>query len=528
MPTNSARPSRVLLAVAALALAFGAGCTKKPAAQKPKGIGKPLAQTPARNLAVSPDGATVAFVGDVKPPPEKGAPEGIFQGVLTTVPVAGGTPRQLGGGVPTLEHGFMFSPDGKHIAWLQGFRFADQSGTLQVAANPTGDARNLAEHTRFYRFSPDGKFLGYVASGQVHLVELATSTDRLVTSDATTFEFAADSASVLIRKPISAGGDLLLAKVKGTEAPKKLGDHVGEYAFTPDGTAVAFTARQGGPEAPYSLFILPVNGGELRKAGEGVSNFNFSPDGKYIAFIDGVKITRTFGDLQVASVSGGAPRKLGENVVETKWAPDSSAVAFRENHEDSSGRKRVTFKYAQLPDGEVKLVDEGVSSFVWSEDGRNLAYLQRVTKPIFSVDLFVRPVGADTSKRIDKGVFGYQFAPSNTEIWYRAGCTREGRECDLRSQKLDAPEGALPKVMLQGIWTFRPTDDGSKMLISFPRLDTEAAGDLGFFEPGLAKPARGIDQYALTAAQFVGPKADKLVYIVTERKREGVYVADLQ
>ncbi|MFN7131543.1 MAG: hypothetical protein ACK4N5_05630, partial [Myxococcales bacterium] len=72
------------------------------------------------------------------------------------------------------------------------------------------------------------------------------------------------------------------------------------------------------------------------------------------------------------------------------------------------------------------------------------------------------------------------------------------------------------------------SEDGKRLLLSFPRLDTDAAADLGYFEPGTAKPTRGVDQYALPGAQFVGPKGDKLVYIVADRKREGVYVANLE
>lgn len=516
-----------LLLTAGLALAFAAGCTKS-TTKTPTSLGKPLAKTPARALATSPDGALVAFVGEVKPPPERNAPEGIFQGVLTTVPVEGGTPRRLGGGVPTLEHGYLFSPDGRYIAWLQGFRFADQSGTLQIAANPQGEPRQIAEKTRFYRFSPDGKLLGYVADGQMRLVDLETFADRLITTDAATFEFSRDSDSLLVRRTLASGGELLLAKTEGKEEPQKLGERVGEYAFTPDGAAIAFTAREGGPQDPYLLFLRPVAGGKARKVGEGVSSFFFSPDGRYIAFIDGVKVSRPFGDLQVAAIAGGATRKLGENVVDVKWAPSSTAIGFRENHEDPAGRKRVTFKYAQMPDGAVKQVDDGVSSFLWSDDGRHFAYLQRVTKPVFSVDLFVREVGEETSVRIDKGVFGYQFSPSGREVWYRAGCIREGRECDLRSQKVDGGEGTVPTIMLQGIWTFSLSKDGQRMLVSFPRIDTEAAGDLGYYSPFEPKPTRGIDKYALPGAQFVGPNGDKLVYIVAERNREGVYVAELE
>jgi hypothetical protein len=147
-----------LAAVTLLLAALLPGCKKPPPPRK--GIGVLRMSTAARHLTLSPDRTQLVFVGEIAPPPEKGVPEGVFQGILTSVGVDGGPPRQLGGGVSTLEDGYRLSPDGRWLAYLQGFRFAVQAGSLHVAPMPTGDAREVAAEAKFYRFSPDSKLLG--------------------------------------------------------------------------------------------------------------------------------------------------------------------------------------------------------------------------------------------------------------------------------------------------------------------------------------------------------------------------------
>jgi len=519
---NRPRLALVIILICALA---PLACSKPP--PKPKGIGKLLVASSARNLSLAPDGKTLVFVGEVAPPAEKDTPEGVFQGVVTTVPVAGGVPRQLGGGVTTLEDGYRISSDGRWVAYLQAFRFRDQAGSLNVAPLPLGDARQVASDATYYKFSPDGKTLGFVAAGEMHLYSLESNADRLVVKNAATFEFAKDSRHVMVRRPVAFGGDLLLAEVQGSAEPSKLGTNVGDYDFSPDGARLAFNARVGGPNQPYTLFGAAV-GGKLEKLGEGVSTFLFSPDGQWIAFVDGLGVKRSLGNLQIAPTAGGPAKKLGENVVEHRWAPDSKAIAFRETNEDKSGRSWNSFKVATMPTGAIRFKDDGVPNFVWSFDGSHIAFLKRIAKPVYSVDLFLMPIAGEQNPRlVDRGVFGYQFAPGDRELWYRTQCVRSGRECDLMAASV-ADAAVLPRRLVQGIWNFRPTANGERLLLTYPRLDTEAAADLGFLDVNAKQPSKGIDQYVLPGAQFVDEAGGVVVYIVGERKREGVYVAELK
>lgn len=517
--------SRLALVVLLEALVILGGCQKP--APKSRGLGRPLASASARNLSLAPDGRTLVFIGDVKPPSEKDVPDGVFQGVLTTVPLAGGIPRPLGGGVSTLDDGYRISPDGRHVAYLQEFRFHEQSGSLFLAGLASGEPRLIAKDAKYYAFSSDGRWLGYVAAGDMHLFDLSGGGDRHLVRGAATFEISKDARHLLVRRPAAAGGALLLADIEGGGEPKELGENVGDYAFSPQGDSLAFTSRSGGPSAPYRI-TCSIVGGHIEKRGEGVSTFRFSPDGRWIAFVDGMGGHKTFGALMVAPVAGGPARRIGENVIEYRFAPSSNAIALRESNEDASGRTWMSFKVATLPSGTLRHREDGVPNFVWSFDGARVAFLKRVMKPVYSVDLFLLDVEGESSpRRIDQGVFGYQFAPDDGELWYRTNCVRDGRECDLMAANVRGAS-APPRKLVQGIWNFKATAKGDRLLLTYPRLDTENAADLGWLDLKAKQPSKGIDRYALPGAQFVDESGGAVVYVVGERKREGVYVAELK
>lgn len=519
-------PLALGLALVGLA-SMATGCKKTAEPNKPKGIGKPLADSAARNLVATPDGKVLAFVAEIEKPPEKSAPAGVFQGILTTVAADGGTPRQLGGGVSTLEDGFRLSPDGKWIAYLQGFRFKDQTGALQLAPMPQGDARQLAPGATYYQFSRDSRLLGYVAGGEMHLVELATGQDRVLAGPVSTFELAADSSLVLMRRPIAAGGELLLAETGPEPKTRKVGERVGDYRFSPDGAAVAFTARPGGPAEPYSLFVGAATGVAARVA-EKAGPFAFSPDSAWIAFVAGQEPGRPHGALQLAPVAGGRPIEVGKNVSDFRWSPSSKAVALRESHEDKSGRTWSELKVASLPKGTLRHKDHaGPKSFInylWSPEGDRLAFIKHVGEQV-TLNLLTLE-GEAPPRVVAPWAFNYQFAPGGKELWYRANCVREGRQCELLAASIDNPEKP-PAMLAQGIMNFRPSPDGKRILLVYPRLDTEHASDLGWVELGSQAPSKGIDVYTLPGAFFLDEAGKRLAYLVNQRKREGVYVADL-
>lgn len=531
---TSQRPTLAVVAAALSVLL--AGCNKPP--PKPKGIGKQVVPVAARNLTLAP-GNTLVFVGEIAPSPEKDVPEGVYQGILTTIPLAGGVPRQLGGGVSTLEDGYRVSPDGKHVAYLQGFRFREQAGSLNVAPLPAGDARTVAPDAKYYKFSPDGRWLGYVAGGEMRLLDLqgaGAGADRLVATSAATFEFSRDSKHLLVRRPVAAGGDLLLAGVEGASEPAKLGELVGDYAFSADSTRLAFMARKGGPSKPYVLLLGPV-GGPYESVGQGVSAFTFSGDSQWVAFTDGMGEKLGTLNLQLVPAGGGPAKQVGENVVEYRWSPNSQAVALRENNEDK-GKRWTAIKVAKVPGVVVHTStwvphkDMDKIPMVWSGDGAHLAFVHLVPKPEPMVHLYqVAQTGGD-ARVVADWVFGFQYSPDSRELWYRANCTRAGRECELVASNASDP-AAPPRKLALGIATFKPNAKGDRLLLTYARSDTkvtgpEAPADLGWIDLNSKAPSKGVDQYVMPGAAWADEAGSQAVYIVGERKREGVYVADVK
>ncbi len=530
-PSRRRPAGRALALALAAALAAGAlpACQRR-AAPKPKGMGRPLVQTAARGLSLAPDGSTLFFLADVHPPQEKGVPEDVLQGVLTAVSAQGGEPRPLGGGVTTLGDSFGFSPDGRFVAYTAGYHFSRQSGSLYLApVAPGGQPRLLAEGVTFVKFSPDGAYLGYVAGEAVHLWSLADGSDHPVASPAVTFEFSRDGRRLLVRRHATESGELLLFEPPTAPQGRKLAENVGDYAFSADGEKLAFTSRANAFSGPYSLFLGAVGKPPLQVGASGVSMFTFSPDGQSLVFVDGTAPNRVFGDLERVSAAGGPVSKLGTDVANYRWAPDSKWVALRESHEDKSGRAWATFKVIAVPSGKVRLkLDGAAKSFVnmsFSAGVKFLAYL-KVAKD--DIALWLLSLDSEEPPReIEKWVYSYQFAPGDRELWYRSRCTDEGRRCDLMSVSTTDPAQKAVRLA-EGVLGFTPAPGGERVLLTFPRFDTHQAADLGLLDLKTRKVTRGVDQYVLPGAVFANAEGTRIAYVVGERKREGVFLAEVK
>src|SRR5207253_331049 len=117
----------------------------------------------------------------------------------------------------------------------------------------------------------------------------------------------------------------------------------------------------------------------------------------------------------------------------------------------------------------------------WSSDGKSLAFLVKQMRPIPSVDLLIFRPGAESPVRVGEGVFGYGFVPGSSHLLLRTRCTREGRACDLR--RVDLAKLSQPaEQLVEGVYSFRPSADGSRILVSYARLDSDAF-DLAAYTP---------------------------------------------
>ncbi len=251
-----------------------------------------------------------------------------------------------------------------------------------------------------------------------------------------TAQFTPDSKTLLFKRRLAAAGGLAAVSVDKPEAPRKLGDYVGDYEVSPDGARVAWQARSEAERGMYDLFLADVKDLKPRQVAVGTKAFDFSTDGKWLARTENGK-PEVLGDLYVGPADGSPGRKVGERVEEFSFSPDSQALGFLEKY-DPVGARGADGRGEAAGRRQPKRVGDRVPNFTWGSDGRYVAFLSRFLKPVYSVDLMLYTLGAEKAEKVQAGVFGYGFTPGNSEVIFRTNCIREGRACDFKA--LDAAQ----------------------------------------------------------------------------------------
>jgi hypothetical protein len=490
------------------------------------GLGVLLAEGPAEDLRVTEDGQFATFLTKTRKPTVEGIPPQMRLGTLNVVPVTGGTPRQLGDGVTNVPGGMLFTPDSKHVLYLTGYNLANQSGALHVLAlsDPSAEPKKLGDSVGYFLPSPDGTRLAFVDGGVLKLGTLPSGPFRQVGGEVSTAEFSPDGKTLYFKRRLAAAGGLLAVPVEETAGkpaePRKLADQVGDYVLSPDSKRVAYQVRNPALAGMYDLYLAEVPELTGRKLATGTTAFAFSPDSKWLARNDGGK-PEVPGDLYVGPASGEPGRKVGERVKELAFSPDSQALGFLAKYDLPAGAGLMGV--VALPDGEPKLVGSRVPNFTWGKDGKYVAFLSRFLKPIYSVDLMLYQVGAEKAEKAHPGVFGYGFAPG--ALVFRAGCIREGRACDFKALPLPRDAQEQPRTWLQGIYSYKLSDDGNRILTTSARMDSDTF-DVAVYDVK-TQARKTLDQGAQLPAYFAGQN-DSLAVYVLKGANAGVYVAPAQ
>jgi dipeptidyl aminopeptidase/acylaminoacyl peptidase len=515
----------VLVVLAALAVL---PACKKTEEAGPTGLGKTVAEGPARGVLPSPDGGHLAFIADPKPARELGQgdlPPNIWMGTARIVPTSGGAPVTLGRNVTTLPSAMIWDPAGTRLLALTEFQFKTQEGTLVVGETASGEVRTLAPKVSFFGFSPDGKRLAYVSGDTLFVGPADGSAPAESLGTASTFEFSPDGQRILFRRALARDGSLLLAEVGAPGAakaePRVISKGVADYDWSPAGDRVAYTARN--PDGSVDLFVAAVDGAPPKNLGNGVPTFAFSADGKHLAFVVGVSPAEQYGNLMVLAAGAEKPAKLGEKVSEWAFDPASQRLGWIEKYQPTG---RVgTLAYARVAaEPKPKRLGDDVMSFRWSRTGDFLAYQQRTLRPVFSVDLFLEKVGGEAApQKVASGVFGYDFGRDDETVIFRHQCVREGRECVLASLPTEKL-GTEPKRLAGGVFTFEFNKSLEDLMLTYARMDAEAL-DVSVMPADGSRPPVVLDQTVAHGTKWAGN--DRIAYASLAYKRQGLYVADV-
>ena len=492
-----------------------------------------------QDLRASADGRLLTVLVDAKKPTVEGVPPPMRVGELWAIPTEGGTPARIAQGVTNLPGGWLVSPDSRWIIASANWDPARQHGALEVA-----DARNLAadpvlvsNRVSYAITTEDGAKLAWIEDGVLSVGPLPSGPWRQVAGEVSTAEFSPEGRYVYFRRRYAAAGGLYQVDLSEPRPqPRRMLDQVAEYTVLRSGKLVVANARATPADRVFQLHVFDVAKLNGRKLSDDALHYRVSRDGKYLAWRSAsVKGDQAdIGELWLAELPHGAPRKLGSLVKDFEFSPDGRRLVYRENYVelplggreaqvgDSKLEKVGDLFLVELPAGLPRLLQRLCPNFLFSADGRALAYTGRIERPEVTRRLFLMgDSGAPIA--LKDWLYEYQFRPGTSELFFRADCTREGRSCDLSSVTAAAPKA---KKEAGGVFGTRFAADGSRVILGFAHL-TDDTFDLTTRELSTGKELP-IDQYVEWPALILGEKGEHVAYLVHEKNRSGVYVASTE
>jgi len=517
----------------------GAACSKSGAEKGTAsriGIGVPVAPGKVSDVRVTPDGSAAVFLVDGQKPHLEGIPPQMVVGRLRAVRLddSGSAERELGEGITNVPGGFVLSRDSSWVAFLANYNPASQVGTLHLGhlRDAKRGSAKVAEGVSWVVLSPDSKWVAFVAGGVLRAGPLDGGPYLEVAGQVALADFAPSSAFLLAKRTGAAGGALLLVEVGKWEAPKKLGDQVGDFAVSADSARVALGVRSPRVAAAYDLLVASAPQFAAVKVAEGVGSFAFSADSRHLARIQNQPPgPDQLGDLYVGPADGTGAHLVAAKAHEFTFAPDSRAIGYLAEYRQQNHAGKLGL--APLPEGPARELGDLVPNFEWSSDSKSVAFLQRFLRPDFSVDLMLYRTGEPAAVKVERGVYGYSFTTDGKRLLYRSACIRDGRACDLYARELEAPlqtndAGMLEvkgKKVADGVYGyFKSSEKGPRVLVTMARIDSPLY-DLGLvnLETGQYKT---LQERTLLPPAFTNPDGTRVVYAVAERARPGVYVAE--
>lgn len=256
----------------------------------------------------------------------------------------------------------LFSPDGSRVIfgalgdiYTMG---ADGSGLTRLTKTP--------EHEDWPAFSPDGKYVVYVAKthdgrGQIYVMNADGSNPKQLTRNALYDwlpSFSPDGSKIVFvrahrYREYSMGGyvwddlDIYVMNADGS-GEKRLTQNnyymMSAPYFSPDGKYIIFSAEDGKPNSTPDIFLLDAGGRHPPQRLTHSPCYNtepfFSPDGKRIVFISD-RAKPYYYDVWIMNADGTRPRqvtRLNPQQASPVFAPDGKSILFLSETDLLSGR----------------------------------------------------------------------------------------------------------------------------------------------------------------------------------------------
>lgn len=493
-----------------------------------------------QDLRASPDGQVLTVLVDGKKPDLEGAPPPMRLGELWAMGALAGTPAKIADGVSNLPGGWLVTPDSRWILASAHYDQAQQSGELVVAdaRAPGAEKHTVSSHVAYYVPSDDGAQLAWVENGVLSMGPLPNGPWRQLAGEVSTAEFSNDGRFLYFRRRYAAAGGLYQVNLADTRAqPRRILDQVAEYQVLRSNKHVVINGRLAPNDRVFQLHVVDVETLKTRKLADDALRFKTSRDGRFLAWrsssIKGEQAD--VGELWLAELPDGKPRKVGGVVKDFDFSPDNSRLVFRDNfielplggREAKPGDGKVEkvgdLSLVELPDGAPRLLQRKCPNFLFSADGKTLAYTARIESPDVTRRLLLLRTGETKPVVLKEWLYEYQFRPPGGSLYFRADCMREGRSCDVLSAPVTGTGEVTPKKEMEGVFGLKFSGDGSRAIVAYAHLTDET------FDVAVRNLDAGtqsmIDQFVEWPATLLGEKGDAVAYLVHEKKRSGVWVA---